>query len=352
MGQTGCLDPRELKDSSFYLVWGSNMKATRLQSMPALIQARRQGKRVVLIESCAADMEVYCDQTILIRPGTDGALALAMMHVMEEEKPGRTGISWPIGQMGMRRSGKPLPHIPRLGGGGDGHPRRGDRWPVKRIRLGSGSGHHFGKRSLPLWQRGNDHTAHHHVCPGLYRRVGASGRRFGAAVNPGAGVPAWTTGWSPGQDCREKPGRRVNINEIASALTGSRGERKPIRSFYVYGGNHRRSVRCQKGNPGGPFAPLICSRWPQRAVQLTDTATYADILLPATFFRGADRMCTRRTDTVPLGQPEKSSSRQGRVRAIGTPSACWPGPWDTGRSYFKKDRGRNGLRSCWPIPWR
>lgn len=85
MGQTGCLDPRELKDSSFYLVWGSNMKATRLQSMPALIQARRQGKRVVLIESCAADMEVYCDQTILIRPGTDGALALAMMHVMEEE---------------------------------------------------------------------------------------------------------------------------------------------------------------------------------------------------------------------------------------------------------------------------
>lgn len=37
MGQTGCLDPRELKDSSFYLVWGSNMKATRLQSMPALI---------------------------------------------------------------------------------------------------------------------------------------------------------------------------------------------------------------------------------------------------------------------------------------------------------------------------
>ena len=53
--------------------------------MPALIRARRQGKRVVLIESCAADMDVYCDQTILIRPGTDGALALAMMHVMEEE---------------------------------------------------------------------------------------------------------------------------------------------------------------------------------------------------------------------------------------------------------------------------
>ena len=50
MGQTGCLDPRELSDSSFYLVWGSNMKATRLQSMPALIRARRQGKRVVLID--------------------------------------------------------------------------------------------------------------------------------------------------------------------------------------------------------------------------------------------------------------------------------------------------------------
>ena len=79
MGRTGCLDPRELEHSSFLLVWGSNMKATRIQSMPVLAGMRKAGKRVVLIESCAEDMAPYCDGTVLIRPGTDGALALAMM---------------------------------------------------------------------------------------------------------------------------------------------------------------------------------------------------------------------------------------------------------------------------------
>lgn len=40
---------------------------------------------MLLIEACAREMDAYCDETILIRPGTDGALALAMMHVLEEK---------------------------------------------------------------------------------------------------------------------------------------------------------------------------------------------------------------------------------------------------------------------------
>lgn len=86
MGETGCLDPREMEDSDFYLIWGSNVKATSLHTMPVLKRARDQGKRVVLIEVCACDMASYCDETILIRPGSDGALALAMMHVMVQEQ--------------------------------------------------------------------------------------------------------------------------------------------------------------------------------------------------------------------------------------------------------------------------
>ena len=39
----------------------------------------------MLIESYAKEMESYCDQVVLVTPGTDGALALAMMHVLVEE---------------------------------------------------------------------------------------------------------------------------------------------------------------------------------------------------------------------------------------------------------------------------
>ena len=74
-----------IKSSDLILVWSSNVKATRLHVMPILKEARAAGKKVLLIEACAREMDAYCDETILIRPGTDGALALAMMHVLEEK---------------------------------------------------------------------------------------------------------------------------------------------------------------------------------------------------------------------------------------------------------------------------
>ena len=85
MGKTGCLDPREIGNGDLYIVWGSNMAATRIQSMPDIIKAKKEGKRVILIEVYAEAMKKYCDETILIKPGTDGALALAMMHVLIRE---------------------------------------------------------------------------------------------------------------------------------------------------------------------------------------------------------------------------------------------------------------------------
>ena len=41
LGKTGCLDPRELPDSDFYIIWGSNVKATRIHTMPVLAAARK-----------------------------------------------------------------------------------------------------------------------------------------------------------------------------------------------------------------------------------------------------------------------------------------------------------------------
>ena len=277
MGQTGCLDPRELSDSSFYLVWGSNMKATRLQSMPALIRARSQGKRVVLIESCAADMDVYCDQTILIRPGTDGALALAMMHVMEEENLAdrdflahqtegyeafRKTLSPYTPAWAEKETGVPAEVIADLA-------KEYASAAAPAIILGSGPSR-YGNGGMTT-----------RLITILSAYTGAWGRPGGGlcGCNPGAG-PYVDNRLVTRPDFRKKPGRRVNINEIASALTGSRGE-KPIRSFYVYGGNPVASVCCQKGIMEGLLRPDLFTVVHERF--MTDTAMYADILLPAAF---------------------------------------------------------------------
>ena len=63
MGQTPCLEPEELKSSDLILVWSSNVKATRLHVMPILKEARAAGKKVLLIEACAREMDAYCDET-------------------------------------------------------------------------------------------------------------------------------------------------------------------------------------------------------------------------------------------------------------------------------------------------
>ena len=253
------------------------MPRLRLQSMPALIRARRQGKRVVLIESCAADMDVYCDQTILIRPGTDGALALAMMHVMEEENLADRDFLTRQAE-GYEAFRKTLaPYTPAWAEKETGIPaevieglaREYAFAQAPAIILGSGPSR-YGNGGMTT-----------RLITILSAYTGAWGRPGGGlcGCNPGAG-PYVDNRLVTRPDFRKKPGRRVNINEIASALTGSRGE-KPIRSFYVYGGNPVASVCCQKGILEGLLRPDLFTVVHERF--MTDTAVYADILLPAAF---------------------------------------------------------------------
>lgn len=85
MGATPDLDPRELAKSDFIALWGSDVAATRLHAIPTLQEARRSGVPVVLIETYAGPAAAYADETILVRPGTDGALALSIIQVLAAE---------------------------------------------------------------------------------------------------------------------------------------------------------------------------------------------------------------------------------------------------------------------------
>ncbi|MHC1712708.1 MAG: molybdopterin-dependent oxidoreductase [Solidesulfovibrio sp.] len=277
MGKTGCLDPRELGDSDFHLVWGSNMKATRLQSLPDLMAARKRGRRVVLIESYAGDMAPYCDRTVLVAPGTDGALALAMMHVLvaegladldflREETVGFETFAASLAQYppawAEGITGVPAPVIVALA-------REYGAASAPAITLGSGNSR-YGNGGMTV------------------RLITILSALTGAWKRPGGGLCGCDHGGGPyvdmaritRPDLRPNAGRKVNINKLASALRGGDGE-TPIRCLHVYASNPVGSVCDQQGIVRGLRDPGLFTVVHERF--MTDTARYADIILPATF---------------------------------------------------------------------
>ena len=82
---TGVTEVNSMDDmaanAELILLWGANL-ASQPNTGPRLTAARRRGARVVAIDVRRTEAFGQADETLIVRPGTDAALALAMMHVI------------------------------------------------------------------------------------------------------------------------------------------------------------------------------------------------------------------------------------------------------------------------------
>jgi anaerobic selenocysteine-containing dehydrogenase len=89
LGLTGVLEVNTKEDlgahAGLVLVWGANL-ASQPNTGRHLVAARRRGAYVATIDVRETEAARQSDETILIRPGTDAALALAMMHVIVAQR--------------------------------------------------------------------------------------------------------------------------------------------------------------------------------------------------------------------------------------------------------------------------
>ena len=67
------------------MLWGTNTVVTNLHLWPFVAEARRAGARVVVIDPLRTRTAEAADWHLRPRPGTDGALALGLMHVIVAE---------------------------------------------------------------------------------------------------------------------------------------------------------------------------------------------------------------------------------------------------------------------------
>jgi len=74
--------PQDFAQSGLILAWGANIHGNNIHLWPFIEEARRNGARLVVIDPYRTRTAALADEHLAIRPGTDGLLALAMMHVL------------------------------------------------------------------------------------------------------------------------------------------------------------------------------------------------------------------------------------------------------------------------------
>ncbi|HLB81175.1 MAG TPA: molybdopterin-dependent oxidoreductase, partial [Dongiaceae bacterium] len=80
------IDGREMADSDLIVVWGGNPVATQVNAMTHIARARkRRGARLVVVDPYRTGTAEVADLHLGLRPGTDAALACAVMHVLFAE---------------------------------------------------------------------------------------------------------------------------------------------------------------------------------------------------------------------------------------------------------------------------
>lgn len=73
------------RNSELVLLWGANF-ASQANTAPRVLAARKRGAKVIAIDVRRTDTFKHADQGFVVRPGTDAALALGMMHVIIGER--------------------------------------------------------------------------------------------------------------------------------------------------------------------------------------------------------------------------------------------------------------------------
>jgi anaerobic selenocysteine-containing dehydrogenase len=79
------IDPEDVVHSRFIVLWGTNTIVTNLHFWPLVREAQRRGAKIVVADPIRTRTAEAADWYLPIRPASDAALALAMMHVIVRE---------------------------------------------------------------------------------------------------------------------------------------------------------------------------------------------------------------------------------------------------------------------------
>jgi anaerobic selenocysteine-containing dehydrogenase len=279
-------DTEDFRHSRFILAWGANIHGNNIHLWPMIEEARRAGAKLVVIDPYATRTARLADWHIPINPGTDLALALGMMHVLIRDslydadyvarhthgfEPLRERVREYTPERVSAWTGIAAADIERLA-------REYATTPPAVIRMNYG-----------IQRSENGGTAARAVCM-LPALTGAWKQRGGGLQLSTSGAFGWDDQTLQRPDLMlssslRRPARVVNMSRLGHALTELGDDPKDgprVHAMFVYNSNPAAVAPDQaqvlRGMAREDLFTVVHEQF------FTDTADYADYLLPATTF--------------------------------------------------------------------
>ena len=277
LGARRAVPYEQVAHSQLVIIWGHNPVSTAPHFMPHLRQAQKKGTQLVVIDPRKTRTAVGANWHIQPKPATDGALALGLAHVIfaenmhDEAWLTAHAQGWEAYQ--ARVADFPPERVAQI----TGVPAADI---IKLARLYATTTPSLLKFADGLQRHPNGGQTVRALCalPALTGQYGTLG---GGLAYSTSGYFHWASDFfHKWQDpACPPPGRVVNMNRLGAALTGEVQE-PPIMSLFVFGANPVAA---------SPHAGLIVQGLQRpdlftvvHELFMTDTAVYADIILPAT----------------------------------------------------------------------
>ncbi len=289
VGRMSGISPREMEKSDVVVIWGTNAVATQVNLMTHVTRAKKRGAKIVAVDIYPTETMRQADLALQLKPGTDGALACAVMHVafrdghadrdymarytdapaaLEAHLKTRTP-EWAAGITGL--SVDEIEAVATLIG----------RNKRAFFRIGYG------------FSRQRNGASNMHAVSCIPAVTGAWAHEGGGALHASSAVYKLDKTLSMGLDVRDLTTRRLDQSKIGAILTGEAEALKggpPVKAMLIQNTNPMVvSPSQEKVRRGFMREDLFVAVHEQF---MTDTARHADIVLPATMFLEHDDLYT------------------------------------------------------------
>lgn len=285
-GRIAGVDPREMSKSDVIVIWGTNPVSTQVNVMTHAARARKErGTKIVAVDVYMNGTMEQADLAVLVKPGTDGALACAVMHCLFRDGK----ADWDYLEKYTDAPRELEAHLKT----------RDPQWasaitgcPVETIEafaklVGDNKRSYF--RLGYGFSRSRNGPVNMHAASCIPAVTGAWLHEGGGAFHNNADIYHWNKSLIEGNDVRDPSVRMIDQSRVGAALTGDREALKdgpPVMAMLIQNTNPVSVCPDQEVVKRG-FARedlFVCVH----EQFMTETARMADVVLPATMFMEHD----------------------------------------------------------------